>query len=239
LLVFVAITVATTAISQLSSIPLLAEYTHLAIGLLFLLTAMRMAGRRADGARHYGIDLGGILSPPADDPPSGITGAIKDLITAIVRALPLAGRETLAALLAAAVVFPPFVLGFYFWHGPQRPFFFLPPEDLPSYLAAQLLVVGLPEETLFRGYFQIRLTDAFKGTSKLLGVVFSPTALVLQALLFAVVHFAADPQIVRLAVFFPALLFGWMRQWRGGVGVTILFHALCNLLSDILVRSWL
>jgi membrane protease YdiL (CAAX protease family) len=134
---------------------------------------------------------------------------------------------------------------------------FRPPEDLLSYLAAQLLVVALPEETLFRGYFQTRLTESFQavfkpeskpesfqavfkaGTVKLLGAAVSLPALVLQALLFAAVHFAADPNPVRLAVFFPALLFGWMRQWRGGVGAAIVFHALCNLLSDILVRGWL
>jgi membrane protease YdiL (CAAX protease family) len=99
--------------------------------------------------------------------------------------------------------------------------------------------VGLPEETLFRGYFQTRLSDRFTGRLRLAGVSLSPEALIIQAVLFAAVHFAADPNPARLAVFFPALLFGFMREWRGGVGAVIAFHALCNLFSDILVRGWL
>jgi hypothetical protein len=61
----------------------------------------------------------------------------------------------------------------------------------------------------------------------------------LQALLFALIHFAVDLNPARLAVFFPALLFGWLRALRGGIGAAAAFHASCNLLSEVLVRSWL
>jgi membrane protease YdiL (CAAX protease family) len=35
------------------------------------------------------------------------------------------------------------------------------------------------------------------------------------------------------------LLFGWVRAWRGGVGAAIALHAMSNLYSEILARSWL
>ena len=50
---------------------------------------------------------------------------------------------------------------------------------------------------------------------------------------------AVDLQPARLAVFFPALLFGWLRALRGGIGAPAALHVLCNLLSDLLARSWL
>ena len=88
---------------------------------------------------------------------------------------------------------------------------------------------------------QTRLDDHFgRPSSKLflkLGV--HPASLVLQALLFALVHFVAIHNPARLAVFFPGLLFGVVRAWRGGVGAAIVLHALSNVYSDLLVRGWL
>jgi membrane protease YdiL (CAAX protease family) len=57
--------------------------------------------------------------------------------------------------------------------------------------------------------------------------------------LFGLLHFAVDPNPARLAVAGPALLFGLLRELRGGIGAAIVFHAACNVLSDVLVRSWL
>ena len=70
-------------------------------------------------------------------------------------------------------------------------------------------------------------------------ILVSLVALVIQAALFALVHFVVDGQPERLAVFFPGLLFGWIRARRGGIGAAILFHALSNLYADVLVRGWL
>ena len=36
-----------------------------------------------------------------------------------------------------------------------------------------------------------------------------------------------------------ALLFGLIRARRGGIGAALVFHALCNLLSEVLTRGWL
>jgi membrane protease YdiL (CAAX protease family) len=73
---------------------------------------------------------------------------------------------------------------------------------------------------------------------KILRVPVSPIAWLAQAALFAIVHFVVDFNPAKLAVFFPALLFGWMRAWRGGIGAAILFHAMCNVYADLLKHGW-
>jgi len=37
-------------------------------------------------------------------------------------------------------------------------------------------------------------------------------------------------------VFFPSILFGWLRARTGGVGASIAFHALCNIYSATLLQ---
>ncbi len=100
-------------------------------------------------------------------------------------------------------------------------------------------MVALPEEAFFRGYLQTSLSDLEKKPIRLLGASLAPGAWLLQAILFALIHFLVDPHPARLAVFFPALLFGWTRAWRGGIGAAIALHAMSNLYSEILARSWL
>ena len=34
---------------------------------------------------------------------------------------------------------------------------------------------------------------------------------------------ATEPHPAKLATFFPGLLFGWLRAWRGGIGAAIAF----------------
>ena len=43
----------------------------------------------------------------------------------------------------------------------------------------------------------------------------------------------------RLSLFFPVLLFGILREKRGGIGAAVWFHALSNLLSEVLTRGYL
>ena len=59
------------------------------------------------------------------------------------------------------------------------------------------------------------------------------------AFIFAVGHVLTIPHVSRLAVFFPALLFGWLRARTGGIGAGVLFHAMCNLFSAALARGYL
>jgi membrane protease YdiL (CAAX protease family) len=261
--VYLAVTAATVAITRLRAVAPLAEYVHLAVGALFLLVALRRAERDPGGAARFGIDLAGVLAPPPDHsddpddaatPESGRPGAtssprggpraasgsvVLDLWRTARDAIPVALRESLVALAVAAVVFPPFALGFWLWHSPAHPFIWRPAPDLVSFAVTQLVVVALPEEAFFRGFVQTRLADALPPRHRLGPLTVSASALALQAALFGAIHFAVDLAPERLAVAFPGLLFGALRAWRGGIGAAMLLHAASNVYADLLVRGWL
>ncbi|MFW6050508.1 MAG: myxosortase MrtC [Myxococcota bacterium] len=235
--VYAAVTVATFALTRLRAVPALQEYVHLAVAALFLVVALRLAQREEDGVRRHGMDLAGLLSPPADDRPAGPLG-LWDLARAVRAALPVALRETAVALAVAAVVFPPFALGFYLWHRPDTAFTFQPSLHMLNAFVTHLVVVSLPEEAFFRGYVQTRLADAWPRTRRLVGVRLSVPALVWQAVAFGLLHFVVDADPRRLAVVFPGLLFGWLRGWRGGIGAAVVMHAASNVYADLLARGW-
>lgn len=239
LVVFVAVTAATVTVTLLAhALPGLEGYVHLIVGAVFLVTAVHLARREPDGMRRHGIALGGLLEPPdpEDDRPAGPLGLF-ELARTLRSAAPSALREAGAALAVAAVVFPPFVIGFHVYYGVSQPFQWRP-DELGAFTLTQLLVVALPEEALFRGYVQTRLSERWP-PRRVLGVPIDLRVLVLQAALFAVLHFASIPHPARLAVFFPGLLFGWVRAWRGGIGAAMLLHALSNVVAEILQKGWL
>ena len=62
--------------------------------------------------------------------------------------------------------------------------------------------------------------------------------LLVTSALFALGHVLVDFNVQRSAVFFPALVFGWMRARTGSVAAGAAFHALCNLYSDVLHTSF-
>ena len=111
----------------------------------------------------------------------------------------------------------------------------LPPR-FGEWVVDQLFVVALPEEFFYRGYMQARLRDAWPQGRRLFGVRLGP-AFWVTALLFALGHLAIF-QVWRLSVFFPALLFGWMRERTGSVVGSTLFHAASNLFMRFLEVSF-
>jgi membrane protease YdiL (CAAX protease family) len=232
------VVVACFALTRLRGIAELAPYVPVAIAAVFLATAIRLAQREPNGARRFGIALGGLLEPPTEDTPRGFLGLV-ELARTLRRSLPSAMRETAIAIGIAAIVFPPFAFGFHAFHQPTESFVLMLPEDPIESLLGQLVVVALPEEAFFRGYVQTRLGDAFPAKRTLFGADVSLAALAGQSALFALVHIAVDPYPERLAVFFPGLLFGWLRARRGGMGAALVLHALSNLFSETLARGWL
>ena len=54
----------------------------------------------------------------------------------------------------------------------------------------------------------------------------------------AIGHLLTEVNPNRLAVFFPALVFGWLRSRTRGIGAGVVFHALCNLYASYLARSY-
>lgn len=232
-LVYASIAIVTIAVSYTNSW-LTRDYGHLVLAVTFLGAALGMARRDPRTAAHYGIDLCGVLEARSD-----ADGLPERLSATLRRALPRLGTELGVALLCALLVFPPFVIGFRLWHDVQVPFTLHLPYALGDFLLGQLVVVALPEEALFRGYFQTRLRDAFPRRRRLLGAELPLGALSCQAALFALLHLLVGFAPARLAVFFPGLLFGYLREKRGGIGAAVWFHALSNLLSEVLTRGYL
>lgn len=151
-------------------------------------------------------------------------------------------RGALWAALAALVVFPPFVLGHYFWmtqvmHMSWVGFRWAPPPGgWLSFALSQLLLVALSEEFFYRGYLFTRLNQEYLVRRSVLGVKLGPGWLI-QALLFALGHFLVGFRLFRLNVFFPALLFGWLKVRSRSLTAPLLLHALSNLLMS-LVSGW-
>ena len=111
------------------------------------------------------------------------------------------------------------------------------PSDFVVLAMSQILVVAVPEEVFFRGYLLARFEERWPSRRRFLGAMVG-RPLLLTSALFAVGHFLVDLQPARLAVFFPALAFGWMRSRSGSIAPGAVFHALCNLLSEVLHDSF-
>ena len=103
-----------------------------------------------------------------------------------------------------------------------------------SIFLIQLFLVGLPEEIFYRGYLQTRLDSLVGQDKQVLGVAFNWQSTVLCSGLFAIAHLVTILHPSRLAVFFPSLLFGWMRRAYGDTLSPAIFHAACNVLSQVL-----
>jgi uncharacterized protein len=160
---------------------------------------------------------------------------------------------------AVALAFPPFFAGFFAFYGAVcgphgtalAPVFgricrhwrgwsgghFRLPETFVISALNQLVVVAIPEELFFRGYLMARLEQRWQPTRTLLGAPVG-LALVVSSALFALGHIVVIPNPQRLAVFFPALVFGWMRARTGSIAAGACFHALCNIFADVLHTSF-
>lgn len=199
------------------------DYAATAVGAVFL-AAVTWLVLRHDSAtiRHYGLSLGGLLEP-------------KRIETAKL------GRAALVAVAwgagLAAVVAIPFAIGFrIYWHA-RGPFVFRPPSSILDEVFGQALVIALPEEAFYRGYLMTSLEDAW-GTPWTIFKTKLGWGWLASCAIFAIGHFLTEPDPQRLAVFFPALVFGWLRARTGGVGASVLFHVLCNVLAATLSRGY-
>lgn len=102
-------------------------------------------------------------------------------------------------------------------------------------LIDQVFVVALSEELFYRGFMQGRLRGAFPEATPRLGIRFG-AAFWLTQVLFALGHLA-EFHPWRLAVFFPSILFGILREKTGRLPAGIAFHALSNLVIFTLEAS--
>ena len=99
-----------------------------------------------------------------------------------------------------------------------------------------LLVVALPEEYFYRGYLQTRLHDLLghSDTDQPRTFLGFSHANWLTSALFALGHVLIPIggvfSLARGAVFFPSLIFGWLRDRTGSIIAPIIFHAAANMM---------
>jgi membrane protease YdiL (CAAX protease family) len=214
---------ATTAVVTALSYLVPAEHAASAVGVAFFLATYALALRGDDArTRRFGLSLGGLLDPEPLD--------IEKLLRSAARELAWAGGVCL-------VVFPPFWFGFKLWWSPVSPFHAAPLANVANDALGQFLVIALPEEAFYRGYLQTSLDEAWTPRMRFLGAELGP-GLVVTSAVFAIGHLATEVNPTRLSVFFPALLFGWLRARRGGVGSAAALHALCNLFASYLSECY-
>lgn len=87
--------------------------------------------------------------------------------------------------------------------------------------------VAISEEFFYRGYLTLRFEERWPPRTRILGAPMGKAAL-LAAALFAVGHLL-EPAPWRLSVFFPALLFAWLRARTGTIVGAAVCHWLCNV----------
>ncbi len=213
-----------TGLVAIASSRLPDRYVATAVGFLFLGATWALVWRRDDACvERSGLALGGLVLPGTID------------VGRLVRS---AGMALSWASLCAAITFVPFFFGWrMFWHPKGTFALTLEPWALLNEVFGQLVIIALPEEAFYRGYLQSRLGDALTARVRIFGAEVGWPLLVTSAI-FALGHFVTIREPARLAVFFPSLLFGWLRARTKGVGAGIVFHAACNVFSELLGRGY-
>lgn len=224
--------VVVSGLAQTLSVLLPEEHAASAVGLLFLAATyfLTLSRNAPHPPSHYGLSFGGLM---------------EDQALSLGRLARDTGQALVIATLVSALVLPPFYLGFVEWYEPTSDFSFERAFSLGSsgegsvvdLMLGHLLVVALSEEAFFRGYLQTALDDRWQGGVSLRGKRIGLSLLVTSAV-FALGHLLTIPDLGRLAVFFPSLLFGLLRIGTGGIGASIFFHAQCNLASAFLGRGF-
>lgn len=142
--------------------------------------------------------------------------------------------------IVSLIVFPPFLILAHGWEAIvfHRNFAgFAGVPNLGKLALFQLVLVALPEEFFFRGYMQSTLNRIFTTRRQVLGahVGFS---WIVTAAVFAVAHSFIHYQWWHFSIFFPGLVFGWLKERTNSITAPILFHAASNIISDWIARCY-
>jgi membrane protease YdiL (CAAX protease family) len=232
LLAFAAATALAAGFAALGAIiPQVREYLHVLIAIVFFQTPV-VAAKRAGRDLDY-RDIG-LRADPVGLNLAVLGAAMLITFPAFVAAFFLFyDRVCAMPAVPLARSFAPLC---HHWLGYARGHLHAPPDAL-LLAVSQLVVVAIPEELFFRGYLMERLEQVWPPTRRIAGAKVG-WALIVSSALFALGHLAVIPNPQRLAVFFPALLFGWMRARTRSIAAGALFHALCNVLADVLHTSY-
>ena len=134
------------------------------------------------------------------------------------------------ALWVVLVIAPPFFVVYHFWQSlvfGRTPVGGLPEQAflLPFF---HLFFVAIPEEMFYRGFMQKRLNAVFEPKWNVFGVKLG-WGWLLTCVLFAFGHSIVSFQWWHFAIFFPSLVFGWLREKTGDILAGAWFHAWCNV----------
>src|SRR5262249_13901257 len=187
-------------------------------------------------------------------PPVAVAWRRKEDLAAYGFTLQPARRSAAFAAGTIAAVFPPFLAGYVVFHGLACDLV-LPagmcarfagwaglahprlPDGFVEAVLTQIIVIAIPEELFFRGYLLKRLEEAFPPRRRILGGGIG-AALVLSAFLFGLSHVLFDLNPMRMATFFPGLVFGWLRSATGSIAAGAAVHAASNLYIAVLHRTF-
>jgi membrane protease YdiL (CAAX protease family) len=144
-------------------------------------------------------------------------------------------------LIVSAIIFPPFFLAAHFWQIWVMGMSEFRMASFPifnSMILYQLLLVALPEEFYFRGYFQSAMNSIIRPRWSFLGARLG-WSWIITAVVFAIAHSIIFYQWWHFAIFFPALVFGYLRERTGSITAPIIFHALSNILINWFSRCYI
>lgn len=143
-------------------------------------------------------------------------------------------KSALIFLITSVIIFPLFLLAAHGWekvvYNAEGPVFAMMPQFW-KILAYQFIMVSLPEEFFFRGYVQSTLNQVFPRKWRLLGANLG-WAWIITAAAFAVAHSVVVLEWWHFSIFFPALLFGYLREKTGSITAPILFHGAANIIMN-------
>ncbi len=114
------------------------------------------------------------------------------------------------------------------------------------WILTQTLFIALPEEYFYRGYLQTRFAQAFtarraeggaptpEGFWRTLLTPSNVTTSVLFGLGHLLVPVGGVWLATRFTVFFPSLVFGWLREHTGTITASVVYHACCNMMVMVM-----
>ncbi|MFH1421743.1 MAG: JDVT-CTERM system glutamic-type intramembrane protease [Planctomycetota bacterium] len=149
------------------------------------------------------------------------------------------GRGLKLSVIWTIIVFPLYVCFFYIYYTVIGEYSFsvkLPTEiKIIREISTQVVLIAFPEELFFRGYLMNRFSMLLGLEDKLgnkseAGFFKRLLPNLFAALFFAITHIIYHGNIVHAAVFFPALLFGYLREKTDSIFYPVAMHAACNLL---------
>jgi len=110
------------------------------------------------------------------------------------------------------------------------------PFKISHQIIIHIFVIALPEEIFYRGFLQSSLLKRWPNNRFIFGLPMG-RAIIITNIIFAFAHVASSLMPLRLLTFFPGLIFSYLTYKNRSILSATLYHALCNILGQILAYS--